>query len=127
MTAPEVCAATAHFSQSLFSGKERDAESGLDNSGARYFGSALGRFMSADNGIDQDSHNPQSWNLYSYVRNNPLKYTDPDGHDCFYINPDSGGRVAHSSPFFGLSGGTANAMPILKKQRPPCGGLCLIP
>ena len=47
--------------------------------------------MSADDGSDQDADNPQSWNLYSYVRNNPLKYTDPpDGHDCIYIDNDSG-------------------------------------
>jgi RHS repeat-associated protein len=65
-----------------FTGKERDTESGLDYFGARYYGSSMGRFMSADNGEDQDMQNPQSWNLYSYVQNNPLTNTDPDGHDC---------------------------------------------
>jgi RHS repeat-associated protein len=63
-----------------FTGKERDAESTLDNFGARYYGSNLGRFMSVDpdnaGAIDQD---PQTWNAYSYVRNNPLRYVDPDG------------------------------------------------
>ncbi|MFZ0320174.1 MAG: RHS repeat-associated core domain-containing protein, partial [Candidatus Sulfotelmatobacter sp.] len=73
-----------------FTGKERDSESGLDNFDFRYFGSSMGRFMSADDGSDQDADNPQSWNLYSYVRNNPLKYTDPDGHDCIYVDSDSG-------------------------------------
>jgi RHS repeat-associated protein len=73
-----------------FTGKERDSESGLDNFGFRYYGSSLGRFTSADDGTDQDADNPQSWNLYSYVRNNPVKYTDPDGHDCIYIDNDSG-------------------------------------
>lgn len=38
--------------------------------------------MSAEDGEDQDMQNPQSWNLYSYVQNNPLANTDPDGHDC---------------------------------------------
>ena len=45
----------------------------------------MGRFMSPDdndNGDYSDPSNPQSWNLYSYVRNNPLTNTDPDGHDC---------------------------------------------
>jgi RHS repeat-associated protein len=65
-----------------FTGKERDSESALDNFEARYFGSLLGRFMSADpdnlNGlIDQDD--PQAWNGYAYARNNPLLYTDPGG------------------------------------------------
>ena len=65
-----------------FTGKERDSESGLDYFGARYYGSALGRFTSPDDGIDQHADNPQSWNLYGYVRNSPLVNTDPDGEDC---------------------------------------------
>ena len=55
-----------------FTGKERDAESGLDYFGARYFAGAQGRFTSPDEPlIDQQPDGPQSWNLYSYVRNNP--------------------------------------------------------
>ena len=66
-----------------FTGKERDAESGLDNFGARYFGSSLGRFMQVDPiWIKGDRMvDPQRLNLYSYVRNNPLKLTDPTGMD----------------------------------------------
>jgi RHS repeat-associated protein len=61
-----------------FTGKERDGESGLDNFGARYFGSSLGRFMSPDPPLmDQHIADPQSWNLYSYVRNNPVSFVDP--------------------------------------------------
>ncbi len=63
-----------------FTGKERDAESGNDYFGARYYASSIGRFMSPDDGIDQDFYDPQSWNLYSYVRNNPLGSVDADGH-----------------------------------------------
>jgi RHS repeat-associated protein len=64
-----------------FTGKERDTESGLDNFGARYFGSSLGRFMSPDPPLlDQHIADPQSWNLYSYVRNNPLSFVDPTGN-----------------------------------------------
>src|SRR5271155_3507864 len=49
-------------------GKERDAESGLDYFGARYYGSSMGRFMSPDHPlIDQHPENPQSWNLYAYA------------------------------------------------------------
>jgi RHS repeat-associated protein len=70
------------FSAYKFTGKERDIESGLDNFGARYNSSSLGRFMSADpenlSGlINQDD--PQAWNGYAYARNNPLLYTDPGG------------------------------------------------
>ena len=62
-----------------FTGKERDTESGNDYFGARYYGSSMGRMSSPDDGIDQDFDDPQSWNLYSYVRNNPLNRVDADG------------------------------------------------
>ena len=45
----------------------------------RYYNPALGRFVSADT-IVPNPGDPQSLNRYSYVRNNPLKYTDPSGH-----------------------------------------------
>ena len=63
-----------------FTGKERDAESGLDYFGARYFGSALGRFTSPDP-LMASAHasDPQSWNRYAYAMNNPLRFVDPDG------------------------------------------------
>lgn len=67
------------FSRSHFTGKERDIESGNDYFGARYYASTMGRMMSPDSGIDQHPEDPQSWNLYSYVRNNPLNSVDPDG------------------------------------------------
>ena len=64
-----------------FTGKERDAETGLDYFGARYFGGAGGRFTSADAPFaDQFASDPQSWNLYTYTRNNPLKYVDRTGN-----------------------------------------------
>jgi RHS repeat-associated protein len=61
-------------------GKERDSESGLDYFGARYFGSALGRFTSPDP-LMASAHasDPQSWNRYAYAMNNPLRFVDPDG------------------------------------------------
>lgn len=63
-----------------YTGKERDAETGLDYFGARYFNSAQGRFTSPDRPlIDQFLDHPQSWNLYAYGRNNPLRYVDRTG------------------------------------------------
>jgi RHS repeat-associated protein len=60
-----------------FTDKERDPESGLDNFGARYNSSSLGRFMSPDPKPDSSrAANPQSLNRYAYVLNNPLKYVD---------------------------------------------------
>jgi RHS repeat-associated protein len=63
-----------------FTGKERDAESGNDYFGARYYASTMGRWLSPDLPFaDQDTENPQSWNLYNYVRNNPLNSIDDSG------------------------------------------------
>ena len=73
----ESCAPTP--TEHLFTGKERDSESGNDYFGARYYTSSIGRMMSPDSGVDQHPEDPQSWNLYSYVRNNPLNSVDPSG------------------------------------------------
>ncbi|MBX9604460.1 MAG: hypothetical protein K2X35_25900 [Bryobacteraceae bacterium] len=63
-----------------FTGKERDAETGLDYFGARYMSAAQGRFASPDE-FTKDSNvaDPQSWNKFAYARNNPLRYVDPTG------------------------------------------------
>jgi RHS repeat-associated protein len=63
-----------------FTGKERDPDIGVDYFGARFYQDAMARFYSPDDGSDQDPSNPQSWNLYSYVRNNPVSLADEDGH-----------------------------------------------
>ena len=72
-----------------FTGKERDTESGLDNFGARYNASSLGRFMTPDPLQPSRSHplllqqflaDPQNWNKYAYGLNNPVKDTDQGGH-----------------------------------------------
>ena len=64
-----------------FTGKERDAESGLDYFGARYYASTMGRFSSTDpKGLGlRHLLNPQKLNKYSYVLNNPLSLFDPNG------------------------------------------------
>jgi RHS repeat-associated protein len=76
-----------------FTGKERDSESGLDDFGARYDSSQYGRFMTPDlaniAGDLDESGNPQSWNAYSYVQNNPVNAVDPDGNDCVFTQDDA--------------------------------------
>lgn len=60
--------------------KERDIETGLDFSEARYYGSLQGRFTSADPLLSSGTvGDPQTWNRYSYGLNNPLYFTDPLG------------------------------------------------
>ena len=85
-----------------FTGKERDSESGLDYFGARYYGSALGRFTSPDWSAKTEPvpyaklDNPQTLNLYAYVGNNPLGRPDLDGHDAGdpYKTRDEAGAAA---------------------------------
>ena len=70
-----------------FTSKERDIETGLDYFLARYYSSTQGRFTSPDPlSAPASAHPnvPQSWNLYTYVLNNPLKLVDPDGMMWIY-------------------------------------------
>ncbi len=71
-----------------FTGKERDIESGLDDFVARHYASSLGRFMQPDPLFATPLHvvNPQRWNMYAYVVNNPTNYIDPDGKDAIAVN-----------------------------------------
>jgi RHS repeat-associated protein len=91
MTLSAVCSTGAvRGSRYRYTGKERDTESGNDFFGARYYASSMGRFMSPDpigNSV-VDFSNPQMWNMYSYVLNNPLKFTDPTGMYCYYGDTD---------------------------------------
>jgi RHS repeat-associated protein len=79
------CYGTSDGVAEKFTGKERDAETGLDYFGARYMSSAQGRFTSPDPVFASAAHltDPQMWNEYAYVRNNPLKLTDPTGLDFY--------------------------------------------
>jgi RHS repeat-associated protein len=100
-----------------FTGKERDTESGLDNFTARFYASTMGRFMSADDSKYVVAADPQTWNLYGYVANNPLNAVDPTGHgpngycnSCHMLladndfgpsGDDDGGSPATSDEFTG--------------------------
>jgi RHS repeat-associated protein len=78
---------------------------GLMDYKARFYSPLLGRFTQPDT-IIPGVANPQSWNRYSYVGNNPIRYNDPTGHimvdgatggcnarTCSYVPPvvDDGG------------------------------------
>jgi RHS repeat-associated protein len=61
-----------------FTGKPYDADTGLSYFGARYYDSAIGRFMGVDP-QDFSESNLHSFNRYAYGNNNPYKFVDPDG------------------------------------------------
>jgi RHS repeat-associated protein len=78
-----------------FTGHERDIVAGdghtLDYMHARYDNASLGRFLSVDPNIDldQDLPEPQRWNRYAYVTNNPLRYMDANGRErlqAYHLN-----------------------------------------
>lgn len=62
----------------LFTTYQRDNETGLNYAIARYYSSQTGRFCSVDP-VGGNPLDPQSWNRYVYVRDNPVQLVDPDG------------------------------------------------
>ncbi len=83
------------------------ADFGLMYYGARWYDVSLGRFAQADT-IIPGAGNPQSWDRFAYVNNNPLRYTDPSGHMC--SDPEApnqrcdGGGAAKN--YYGYTGGS---------------------
>jgi RHS repeat-associated protein len=65
----------------VFTSYQRDAESGLDYAMVRYYDSTA-RFCSADP-VGGQVNDPQTWNRYTYVRNDPINLTDPNGESWF--------------------------------------------
>src|SRR5260370_34929047 len=82
-----------------FTGKERDDESGLDYFGARYYSNGLGRFITPDWAAKPAAipyavlGDPQSLNLYTYVRNIPTVNVDTDGHETLNANTNDRGNT----------------------------------
>ena len=62
-----------------YTGQRADTSTGLMFYNARYYDPAIGRFISPDT-IVPDPANPQDYDRYAYVRNNPVNYSDPTGH-----------------------------------------------
>jgi RHS repeat-associated protein len=89
-----------------FTGKERDAETGLDFFLARYYSAAQGRFMSSDPIIvtPERFRDPQQFNAYSYVRNNPMKLIDPTG-EILTLSGDVDESMAQICKMIGVDSG----------------------
>ncbi|MBV6401912.1 MAG: hypothetical protein CNIPEHKO_02215 [Anaerolineales bacterium] len=71
---------------------------------SRFYSPKLGRFLSADS-LVPNPFNPQDYNRYSYVRNNPVRYTDPSGHracitqeECADMGITPGGNPSKPRP-----------------------------
>ena len=68
-----------------YTGQVHDESSGLAFYNARYYDPAIGRFVTPDS-IVPNRNNGQDYNRYSYVRNNPVRLSDPTRNDpaCLY-------------------------------------------
>ena len=62
-----------------YAGYQYDKESGLYYLNARYYDSTTARFLTEDTYAGK-ANDPLSLHRYTYCANNPLRYTDPDGH-----------------------------------------------
>jgi RHS repeat-associated protein len=69
----------------LFTGQQRESANGVYDYQARLYDARMGRFLQPDPLVPEPG-NPQSLNRYSYVLNNPLRYTDPTG--MYPVGPD---------------------------------------
>ncbi len=100
-----------------FTGKPLDAETGYSFFGARYLSAAQGRWTTPDWSEKPQSvpyadlSDPQTLNLYSYVRNNPLAKADPDGHDALWVVDKKAGTITLVIPVnFTGSGATSKTV-----------------
>ncbi|HEX6268774.1 MAG TPA: RHS repeat-associated core domain-containing protein [Anaerolineales bacterium] len=97
------------FTDRLFTGQREMAGLGIYHYNARFYSPYINQFLSADT-IVPGFANPQNLNRYSYVNNNPLRYTDPTGHlicldDEICFNGGGGGSVTSSGSGGGGGGG----------------------
>ena len=84
-----------------FTSYERDKEMGLDYAKARYYGNSQGRFTSPDPMSSSGRQaEPQSWNRYAYVGNNPLMFTDPSGLIWGYRDYQQDGKKMREFQWF---------------------------
>ena len=63
-----------------FTGQRYESSIGLYFYNSRWYDPSAGRFLQADT-IVPGAGNPQAYDRYAYTLNNPLRYTDPSGHD----------------------------------------------
>jgi RHS repeat-associated protein len=111
-----------------FTGKERDAESGNDYFGARYYASSMGRFLSPDWSATVEPvpyakfGDPQSLNLYAYVGNNPLSRIDADGHSDSFNSDFRKWLCLHEGECGGASDDAHQPIEAQQQSQPPPTG-----
>jgi RHS repeat-associated protein len=90
-----------------FTGQRYESYSGLMFYGARYYDPWTKRFLIADNIVPKRLFSAQRFNRYAYVLNNPLRYTDPTGHqdkESMSASVEVGGGSGGNGFWDGVSG-----------------------
>ncbi|MCL4872429.1 MAG: RHS repeat-associated core domain-containing protein, partial [Anaerolineae bacterium] len=72
-------APTTQLTERDYTGQKENLELGLLYYNARFYLPKIGRFLTADIIVPNQS-DPQSANRYTYVLGNPVRYEDPTGH-----------------------------------------------
>ena len=80
-----------------YTGHNHDDEFGLIDMKGRLYDPKLGRFLSPDP-VVQLSTDVQSFNRYSYVRNDPVTFADPSGYNIADVLPPAGGGGGSAIP-----------------------------
>jgi len=77
-----------------YCGEYYDKETATVYLRARYYNPSTGRFINRDSYLGKRS-DPLSLNLYTYCRNNPIRYIDPSGHS--YATLPNGDKMSINS------------------------------
>jgi len=104
-----------------FTNHEQTDPSELIYMQARFYAPWYGRFLSPDPARDQHFEETQSWNIYSYVRNNPVTHIDPNGMEDYPIFDMPQMRVL-SLTQSGIPGGRAEQMVAREQQQRTVAG-----
>jgi RHS repeat-associated protein len=80
-----------------YTGQRDVPATGLMDYKARMYSPYLNRWTQPDT-IIPDQLNPQDWDRYGYVRNNPIKYNDPSGHDVGCAGSDADNCLGLNKP-----------------------------
>jgi RHS repeat-associated protein len=109
----------------LFTDQERDAETGLDYFGARYYDAWVGRFLEQDpelggptagTSFERIAGNIANQNPYAYALNQPTLFVDPSGRSetTYWLVPTVTGTRENGAqvtiPFYSMSGGLQAAV-----------------
>jgi RHS repeat-associated protein len=76
----------------MYIGQPYSSVTGLYYFGARYYDPTIGRFITEDS-YEGDDNDPMTLNRYIYGRDNPERYSDPNGH-MFVVSTGGGGAVS---------------------------------